>query len=114
MDPSVPTFAVTMVANSGAYASGWWWYYGQTASQVSALLSANKARLISIDPYQTSAGLRFALVMVPNAGAQAPGVVVVLRHQRHHDGAAAQPAPRAPDLDASVPWMTASAFSRSS
>lgn len=70
MNPSVPTFAVTMVANSGAYASGWWWYYGQTASQVTALLSANKARLISIDPYQTSAGLRFAVVMVPNAGAQ--------------------------------------------
>ena len=70
MDPSVPTFAVTMVANSGAYASGWWWYYGQTASQVSTLLSHNQARLISIDPYQTSAGLRFAVVMVPNSGAQ--------------------------------------------
>ena len=38
---------------------------------MSALLSGNKARLSSIDPYQTSAGLRFALVMVPNAGAEA-------------------------------------------
>jgi hypothetical protein len=71
MNPSVPTFAVTMVANTGAYASGWWWYYGQTASQVTALLGANKARLISIDPYQTSAGLRFAVVMAPNSGDQA-------------------------------------------
>jgi hypothetical protein len=69
-DPSVPTFAVTMVANSGDYASGWWWYFGQSASSVGALLTQNNARLISLDPYQTSAGLRFAVVMVPNTGAQ--------------------------------------------
>jgi len=69
-DPSVPTFDVTMVANSGAYASGWWWYYGVTASQVGGFLSQNNARLISIDPYQTGAGLRFAVVMVPNTGIQ--------------------------------------------
>ena len=69
-NPAVPTFAVTMVANSGDYASAWWWYYGQTASQVGSLLNQNHARLISIDPYQTSQGLRFAVVMVPNTGAQ--------------------------------------------
>jgi hypothetical protein len=56
---------------STTIATARWWYYGQTASQVTALLSANKARLISIDPYQTSAGLRFAVVMVPNSGDQA-------------------------------------------
>jgi serine/threonine protein kinase len=71
MDPSVPTFAVTMVANTGAYASGWWWFFGQTASQVDHLLSQDDAELTSIDPYQTSAGLRFAIIMVPDAGAQA-------------------------------------------
>lgn len=70
-DPTVPTFDVTMVANSGAYASGWWWYFGETSAQVGSLLSQNDARLISIDPYQTAAGLRFAVVMVPNTGAQA-------------------------------------------
>jgi len=70
-DPSVPTFDVTMVANSGAYASGWWWYFGLTATQVNGFLSQNKARLISIDPYQTSSGPRFAVVMVPNTGTQA-------------------------------------------
>jgi hypothetical protein len=57
MDPSAPTFAVTMVANTGAYASGWWWYFGQTASQVDGRLSQNNAELTSIDPYQTSAGV---------------------------------------------------------
>jgi len=70
-DPAVPTFAVTMVANSGDYGSAWWWYFGKTADQVGSLLNQNHARLISIDPYQTSDGLRFAVVMVPNAGAQA-------------------------------------------
>jgi hypothetical protein len=70
MDPAAPTFAVTMVANSGAYASGWWWYYGQTAAQVSGLLSHNNARLISLDPYIVDGQLLFAVVMVPNTGDQ--------------------------------------------
>ena len=79
-----------MVANTGAYASGWWWYYGQTASQVTALLSANKARLISIDPYQTSAGLRFAVVMIPiQAIRPGPG-----------GGTTASPAPRSGNCSA--------------
>ena len=45
-----------MVANTGDYASGWWWYYGKTADQVNALLSQNDARLISIDPYLADDG----------------------------------------------------------
>jgi hypothetical protein len=68
--PSGPTFAVTMVANSGAYASGWWWYYGVTAAQVSSHLTQNDARLISLDPYFVNGQLLFAVVMVPNTGAQ--------------------------------------------
>jgi hypothetical protein len=68
-DPSVPTFAVTMVENTGDFSSGWWWYYGVDAETVGQLLGNDK-RLISIDPYWTSAGLRFAVVMVPNEGAQ--------------------------------------------
>jgi hypothetical protein len=70
---SGPRFAVTMVADAGDYASGWWWYYGQTADQVNALLDQHDARLISIDPYQTPGGLRFAVVMVPNTGPQQRG-----------------------------------------
>ena len=72
-DPSVPTFAVTMVANTGDYASAWWWYYGQTAQQVGDLTSQHDARLISIDPYWTGGGLRFAVVMVPDSGPQERG-----------------------------------------
>jgi hypothetical protein len=68
-DPAVPTFVVTMVRNSGAYASAWWWYFGVDATTLSGLLS--QRRLISLEPYQTSAGLRFAAVMVPNTGSQA-------------------------------------------
>jgi Beta-lactamase enzyme family/Polyglycine hydrolase-like, structural repeat len=68
--PSGPTFAVTMVANTGAYASGWWWYFGQTSAQVTALLTKNNARLISLDPYFVNGQLLFAVVMVPNTGAQ--------------------------------------------
>jgi hypothetical protein len=69
VDPATPTFNVTMVRNTGAYASGYWWYYGQTAAQVSSALSSNNARLITAQAYPTSAGTRFAVVMVPNSGA---------------------------------------------
>ena len=67
-DPTVPTFAVTMVQNTGDYSSTWWWYVGQTADQVTTNLDGR--RLISIDPYMTSSGLQFAVVMVPNTGDQ--------------------------------------------
>ena len=70
-DPSVPTFAVTMVQNSGAYGSAWWWYYGVDGPTVTNLLSQNNARLISIDPYWSGGNLLFAVVMVPNTGVQA-------------------------------------------
>src|SRR5260221_9733429 len=62
-----------MVRNSGSYASGWWWYYGQTAAQVGSLLSTNNARLISAQAYDTVNGVRFAVVMVPNTGTNAKG-----------------------------------------
>ncbi|MFD2765851.1 hypothetical protein [Micromonospora eburnea] len=60
-------FSVTMVRNTGAYASGYWWYYGVTMTQVSNLLSTNNARLISAVRY----GSVYAVVMVPNIGANA-------------------------------------------
>jgi hypothetical protein len=69
-NPAVPTFDVTMVSNSGVYASGWWWYYGLTGSQVSSTLTTNNARLISLEPYVVGGSLRFAVVEVPNTGAQ--------------------------------------------
>jgi hypothetical protein len=62
-----------MVRNSGDYASGWWWYYGLTGSEVGSRLSANNARLISASAYNTSGGIRFAVVMVSNTGANQKG-----------------------------------------
>jgi len=71
VESSTPTFTVTMVKNSGSYASGWWWYYGKTEAQVNSLLSTNNARPISMSAYSTSSGVRYAVVMVSNSGANA-------------------------------------------
>jgi Beta-lactamase enzyme family/Polyglycine hydrolase-like, structural repeat len=71
VNPSTPTFAVTMVRNTGAYASGWYWWYGVTPSQLASYLSSTHSRLISLEPYQTGGGLRFAAVSVPNSGSAA-------------------------------------------
>jgi len=68
LDPTVPTFAVSMVQNTDSYASGWWWYFGVDDNGLGSLLTGR--RLISLDPYWTSSGLRFAAVMVPNQGVQ--------------------------------------------
>ena len=69
IDPNVPTFAVSLVENTGSFATAWWWWWGQEGSDINTLLAGTPKRLISMDPYQTSAGLRFALVMVDNEGA---------------------------------------------
>ncbi|MDT4917864.1 MAG: hypothetical protein QOH89_2564 [Pseudonocardiales bacterium] len=71
VESSTPTFTVTMVNNAGSYSSGWWWYYNLTEAQVNANLSANSARPISISAYSTTSGVRYAVVMVPNSGANA-------------------------------------------
>lgn len=65
------TFTVTLVKNTGAYATGWWWYYGKTVNEVSTHLSQNQARLIAAQAYHTSAGQRYAVVMVSNTGTYA-------------------------------------------
>jgi hypothetical protein len=75
VDPSdTSKFTVTMVKNSGAYAvSGWWWYYGLTAAEVSERISTLSARPIDLQKYDTPSGARFAVVLVANTGAQARG-----------------------------------------
>ncbi|MEM8711821.1 MAG: serine hydrolase [Planctomycetota bacterium] len=60
--------SATFVRNVGDYAKGWWWYFGLTASDVNARLSQNNARLIDVEPYDTVAGIRYAVVMIPNSG----------------------------------------------
>lgn len=67
-------FTVTMVQNAGVYAvPGWSWHVGLTAAQIGPLLTQNKGRLIDIEPYPTSVGLRFAVIMVSNTGAAGRG-----------------------------------------
>jgi hypothetical protein len=65
---SSPKLTVTMVANSGDYASASWWYYGLTETQVNNKLAANSARPLSMSAYSTSNGVRYAVVMVSNTG----------------------------------------------
>ena len=64
-------FTAAFVQNSGSYAKGWWWYVGQTLSQVNTLVSQNNARLIDIEAYEVGGAIRYAVVMVPNTGADA-------------------------------------------
>lgn len=73
VDPSDPSkFTVTMVKNSGAYAvSGWWWYDGLTAVELSERITTLAARPIDLQKYDIAAGVRFAVVLVSNTGAQA-------------------------------------------
>jgi beta-lactamase class A len=67
---SPETFTATMTKNSGAYhVSGWWWYTDLTAAQLDGDISANNARLIYVDAYDTPSGERFAAAMVQNTGA---------------------------------------------
>lgn len=68
---SSPRFDVSYVRNSGSQARAWWWYYGLTGSQVGDRLRANDGRLLDIEPYETSRGTRYAVVMVRNTGSAA-------------------------------------------
>lgn len=64
-------FAAVMVPNTGDKATGWWWYYGQTAEQLNQKLQENKARLVDIERYSDGNKTRFAAIMVRNTGAKA-------------------------------------------
>jgi hypothetical protein len=70
VDPNTPTFAVSLVENTGSFGTAWWWWWGQEGSDINNLLSGTPAkRIISMDPYVTSSGQTlFALVMVENEG----------------------------------------------
>lgn len=68
VNSAAPKFSVSYVSNAGTYKRTWWWYYGKTGAKVKSLLKAKKARLIDIEPYSTSKGTRYAVVMVKNKG----------------------------------------------
>jgi hypothetical protein len=60
----VTRYAVVMISNTGADASGWWWYFGISASQVAGFLQQNGAFLTSIEPTDSS-GSAFNVIMQP-------------------------------------------------
>lgn len=67
---AVNVYDAVFVQNSGSYATGWWWYTGQTATQLANNLSTNSARLIDLEPYDDGNGnTRFDCIMVDNTGA---------------------------------------------
>lgn len=65
-NPSIPTFEVSMVGNTGDFTTASWWYVGVDAVTLNE--RARGKRLISIDPYHTPSGILFAVVLVPNEG----------------------------------------------
>ncbi len=56
-------YAAIMISNTGADATGWWWYVNQTVSSLVTLLSNNSARLIDLD-IDPSTG-NYNVVMLP-------------------------------------------------
>ena len=68
------SFTAAYVQNIGSYAKQWWWYVGIDATTLAKNLSANHARLVSLKAYDVGGGnIRFAVVMIANAGADAKG-----------------------------------------
>ena len=64
-------FAAVLISNTGGDAMGWWWFYGVTTSQIATLLQQNNARLVDFRSYVTGGVTRYAVVMIPNTGADA-------------------------------------------
>lgn len=61
-------FAVVMVANTGAQAKGWWWYYNVTPTFIADKLKEHQARLIDIESYVVNNQRRYSVVMIRNEG----------------------------------------------
>ncbi len=64
-------FTVTMVSNTGSYATPLWWYYGVTAGTAQQYAVNNQARITVAKAYNTSSGIRYVVLMVKNTGAYA-------------------------------------------
>ena len=64
-------FAVAMIANSGADAKAWWYYYGQSSAHIAALAKSNNARLTAVQSYTSNGQTVYSCIMIANAGADA-------------------------------------------
>jgi hypothetical protein len=69
---SVKFYAI-LISNTGADAKGWWFYQGQTTSQLTALWQANNARITQINSYVKGGVTLYDAVMVDNTGANNRG-----------------------------------------
>ena len=64
-------FTVAMVANTGADAKPWWWYYGKSTTDIANLTKANNARLTSLQSYSFGGQTVYAVIMIANTGKDA-------------------------------------------
>ncbi len=64
-------FAAVMIANTGADAKTWWWYYNKATADLTSLLQTNTAHLVQINSYVTGGQTRYAAIMISNTGADA-------------------------------------------
>jgi hypothetical protein len=64
-------FAVAMVANTGADAKAWWYYYGATTADIPNLTQTNNARLTTLESYTSNGQTLYAFIMIANTGADA-------------------------------------------
>lgn len=60
-------FTVSLVPNSGTFRKTWWYYYNVKAAGVSSLVTKLKARLTDIEVYNTTTGVRFAVLLEANS-----------------------------------------------
>lgn len=72
VDSSPWRFDCAMVANSGNYQSGWWWYTTETEASLRQKISKHNARLIDIEPHLDDKNrLWYAALLKPNSGSDA-------------------------------------------
>jgi hypothetical protein len=62
-------YAAVMISNTGADATGWWWYVNASTTGISNALTANNARLTDIDRHNGGDSSTFDVIMVDNTGA---------------------------------------------
>jgi hypothetical protein len=66
------TFDAAFIQNAGDDGvSGWWWQYDVTSTQISSALTANHARLLTLDRYLIAGQTRYCCVMVNNTNSEA-------------------------------------------
>lgn len=65
-------FSVAMVADAGVHEKDWWWYYGEhvTPAFIADMVVEHEARIIDIEMVELAGQRRYAVVLVPNTGAE--------------------------------------------